>query len=102
MITKIKNENANITEAGLREILSGKVEVMEIDRKDFDISVLSNIHYGENEGIGVYYPIYRDGSCAEAQYFKFRLYENDVVVERANRNDVREYEKERLGHLLRQ
>ena len=73
MITKIKNENANITEAGLREILSGKVEVMEIDRKDFDISVLSNIHYGENEGIGVYYPIYRDGSCAEAQYFKFRL-----------------------------
>lgn len=30
MITKIKNENANITEAGLREILSGKVEVMEI------------------------------------------------------------------------
>ena len=102
MITKIKNENANITEAGLREILSGKVEVMEIDRKDFDISVFFNIHYGENEGIGVYYPIYRDGSCAEAQYFNFRIYENDVVVERANRNDVREYEKECLDHLLRQ
>ena len=102
MTTRTRNRNANITEAGLREILSGKVEVMEIDRKDFDISVFFNIHYGEKEGIGVYYPVYRDGSCAEAQYFNFRIYENDVVVERANRNDVREYEKECLDHLLRQ
>ena len=86
MTTKTRNRNANITEAGLREILSGKAEIMKMDGKDFDISVLSDIHYGEKEGIGVYYPVYRDGSCAEAQYFNFRIYENDVVVERANLN----------------
>ena len=101
MTTRTRNRNADITEAGLQEILSGRTEVMEIDRKDFDISVFFNIHYGEKEGIGVYYPVYRDGSCAEAQYFKFRLYENYAVVKRANRNDVREYEKECLNHLLR-
>ncbi len=101
MTTRTRNENVEMTEAGLREILSGRAEVMKIGRKDFETSVFSEIHYGEKEGLGVYYPIYRDGSCAEAQYFKFRIYKNDIVVERANRDDVIEYEKECLGHLLR-
>lgn len=101
MTTKNKSENVRITEAGIRELLSGEAEVMKIDKKDFDVSVFSEIHYGEKEGIGVYYPIYRDGSCAESQYFKFRIYENGVIVERANRKDIQEYDKERLKHLLR-
>jgi hypothetical protein len=101
MTTKNKRENVRITEAGIRELLSGKAEVMKMDRKDFDISVFSEVHYGEKEGIGIYYPIYRDGSCAEAQYFTFRMYENSVVVERSNEREMQEYDKARLVHLLR-
>lgn len=100
MTTKQQTEITE-TEMGLREILSGRAEVMSVGAEKFNVSVFSEVRIGGKEGIGIYYPIYRDGSCAEAQYFKFRIYENNVIVERANRRDIREYEKERLGRLLR-
>ncbi|EQB66443.1 MAG: hypothetical protein AMDU2_EPLC00007G0084 [Thermoplasmatales archaeon E-plasma] len=100
MKTKTRNDEKPM-ETGLREILSGRAGAMKIDAKDFDVSVFSEIRYGEKEGIGVYYLIYRDGSCAEAQYFKFRIHGDGAVVERANKREMQEYDKERLGHLLR-
>lgn len=94
------------TENEIHTILSFGVGfniMMEKDR--FTPSVFSEIRYGEKEGIGVYYPVYRDGSCAKAEYIKFSYGKNgkeDVVfLERASRNEMQEYDKERLGHLLR-
>jgi hypothetical protein len=94
------------TENELHTLLSfdrGSVITMEKDL--FTPSIFSEIRYGEKAGIGIYYPVYRDGSCAEAQYIKFSYAkygkEDVVVLERASKEEIQEYDKERLGHLLR-
>lgn len=100
VITKDKTENE------LYVLLSmGRNGITTIDKELFNPAVFNEIQYGEKEGIGIYYPIYRDGSCAEAQYIKFsyaRHKDDDIVVlERATKKEMEEYGKERLGHLLR-
>ena len=94
------------TENELHTLLSfGAGSVITIEKELFTPSVFSEIRYGEKEGIGKYYPVYRDGSCAEAQYIKFSYAkygkEDVVVMERATEYEMQEYDKERLGHLLR-
>jgi hypothetical protein len=100
MITRDK------TEKELHVLLSfDRNSVISMEKELFNPAVFSEIRYGENEGIGVYYPVYRDGSCAEAQYIKFSYtkYKNEdvVILERASKYEMEEYDKERLGHLLR-
>lgn len=76
-----------------------------IDRELFNPNVLYGVVASEREGIGIYYSIYQDGSCAEAQHIKFSYgkqgNEEVVILERATDEDIREYDKERLTHLLR-
>ena len=94
------------TEKELHVLLSlGRGSAISMERGLFNPAVFNEIRYGEKEGIGIYYPVYRDGSCAEAQYIKFSYahYRNEdvVILERASKNEIEEYDKERLGHLLR-
>ena len=94
------------TEKELNVLLSfGQGSSIFMEKDFFNPSVFSEIRYGENEGIGIYYPVYRDGSCAEAQYIKFSYakYRNEdvVILERATKYEMEEYDKERLKHLLR-
>jgi hypothetical protein len=94
------------TENEIHTLLSvGRDAIITMEKEHFTPSVFSEIRYGEKEGIGIYYPIYRDGSCAEAQYIKFSYAkygkEDVVVLERASKEEMQEYDKERLGHLLR-
>jgi hypothetical protein len=84
------------TETELHTLLSfGRGAVISMEKELFNPDVFNEVKYGEKEGIGIYYPIYRDGSCAEAQYIKL------VILERASKEEMQEYDKERLGHLLR-
>ena len=55
----------------------------------------------EKEGIAVYYPIYRDGSCASPVYVKFFSSPSGMSIELADEREYREQEKERIGYLLR-
>jgi hypothetical protein len=94
------------TEKELHVLLSfGRDSAISMEKELFNPAVFSEIRFGENEGIGIYYPVYRDGSCAEAQYIKFsyRKFRNGdvVILERASKDEMEEYDKERLGHLLR-
>jgi hypothetical protein len=94
------------TETELHTLLSfGRGAVISMEKELFNPDVFNEVKYGEKEGIGIYYPIYRDGSCAEAQYIKFSYAkygkEDVVVLERASKEEMQEYDKERLGHLLR-
>ena len=100
IITRDKTENE------LHVLLSsGRGSAISMEKELFNPAVFSEIRYGENEGIGIYYPVYRDGSCAEAQYIKFSYtkYRNEdvVILERASKYEMEEYDKERLRHLLR-
>jgi hypothetical protein len=79
--------------------LSGSIMgIASLDPKDFNIKAFSNVLMGEEEGLGVYYPMFRDGSCAEAEYFKFRTYPKYVIIEKATSY---EYERARLEKFLR-
>ena len=94
------------TEKELYVLLSfGRGSAISMEKELFNSAVFSEIRFGENEDIGIYYPVYRDGSCAEAQYIKFsyRKFRNGdvVILERASKDEMEEYDKERLGHLLR-
>ena len=72
------------TEKELYVLLSfGRGSAISMEKELFNSAVFSEIRFGENEDIGIYYPVYRDGSCAEAQYIKFsyRKFRNgDVVI----------------------
>jgi hypothetical protein len=94
------------TEKELHVLLSlGRGSAISMERELFNPAVFSEIRYGENEGIGVYYPVYRDGSFAKAQYVKFSYtkYRNEdvVILESASKHEMEEYDRESLGHLLR-
>lgn len=86
-------------EKGVMDLLKGGNAVW-IPDKDIDMKVFAEAPR-EKEGIAVYYPIYKDGSCAEATYIRFHRSASGMSLQRAS---VREYaglEKERLGSLLR-
>jgi hypothetical protein len=85
-------------EQTLRELSGSIMGIASLDPKDFNIRAFDKVLMGEKEGIGVYYPMFRDGSCAEAEYFKFRTYPKYVIIEKATSY---EYEKARLEKFLR-
>jgi hypothetical protein len=89
----------SIMEKGVIDLLAGGNAVWIPDEK-VDMSVFAE-YPKEKEGIAVYYPIFKDGSCAEATYIRFYRSANGMSLQRAS---VREYagqEKERIGHFLR-
>lgn len=61
------------------------------------MSVITEMTEGK-EGIGVYYPIYLDGSCAEPQYIRFFWAKSGMSLELGTR---REFEEARSKKLLR-
>ena len=67
-------------EQTLRELSGSIMGIASLDPKDFNIRAFDKVLMGEKEGIGVYYPMFRDGSCAEAEYFKFRTYPKYVIT----------------------
>ena len=92
-------EKISEMEKGVMDLLKGGNAVW-IPDNDIDMKVFAEAPRGK-EGIAVYYPIYKDGSCAEATYIRFYRSASGMSLERAS---VREYaglEKERLGSLLR-
>ena len=95
---KKRNELSEM-EKGVIDLLKENNAVW-IPDKEVDMSVFVEYPRGK-EGIAVYYPIYKDGSCAEATFIRFYRSANGMSIQRAS---VREYagqEKERLGHLIR-
>lgn len=92
-------EKLSEMEKGVIDLLAGGSAVWIAD-KDIDMKVFAEFPR-EKEGIAVYYPVFRDGSCAEATFIRFYRSASGMSLQRAS---VREYaglEKERLGSLLR-
>ena len=87
-------------EKGIIDLLKGGNAVMIPDR-DIDMRVFAEYPKGK-EGIAVYYPLFRDGSCAEAVYIKFYRSAVGMSMEIACVREYSNREKERLGTLLRQ
>lgn len=83
-------------ERSVRESLNGNVVWVEYDK--IDLSIFQEVYKDERQGIGVYYPIYRDGSCAEPQYVRFYISSNGMSMETGTRE---EYEFRRAERLLR-
>ena len=86
-------------EKAVRDLLTDGQAVWIADR-EVDMSLFAE-YPKETEGVGVYYPIFRDGSCAEPKYIKFYRSPQGMSLELANQHDYHMQEKERLGFLLR-
>jgi len=94
------------TEKEIRLLLSqDRGSAVSLSRELFTPAVFTQVKGNAREGIGAYYPVYKDGSCAEAVIVKFRYAKSEnkdvVILERANKSEIQEYDKERLRHLLR-
>ena len=86
-------------EEGISELLKGGNAVW-IQDSEIDMSVF--VEYPRaKEGIAVYYPIFKDGSCVEATYVKFYRSANGMSLQRASVKEYAGQEKERSGHLIR-
>lgn len=86
-------------ERGIMDLLSDGTPVWIPDEK-VDMSVFSE-YPKAREGIAIYYPIYRDGSCASPLYVKFFRSPQGISMELATEHEYYLQEKERIGHLLR-
>ena len=86
-------------ERGVRDLFLG-VGAVWIPDDQIDMSVFKEYPKGK-EGIAVYYPIFKDGSCAEAEYVHFYRNSKGMSSDRASIQDYRMQEKERLSFLLR-
>ena len=86
-------------EKGIIDLLKGDIAVWIPDR-NIDMSVFAE-YPKEKEGIAVYYPVFKDGSCAEPVYLHFYRNANGMSLDVVNVQDYRMQEKERLGYLLR-
>ncbi len=86
-------------EKAVRDLFLGEGAVW-IPDKDIDMSVFAE-YPKEKEGVAVYFPVFRDGSCAQAEYVHFYRTAKGMSVDRATDQDYRMQEKERLGFLLR-
>ena len=86
-------------EKGIRDILNGERSVW-IPDEDIDMSVFAE-YPKQREGVAVYYPIFRDGSCALPVYIRFFRSPNGMSIEIADEHEYRTQERERIGHLLR-
>jgi hypothetical protein len=86
-------------EKGVRDLFLGEGAVW-ISDKDIDMNVFAE-YPKEKEGIAVYYPMFKDGSCARAEYVHFYRSPKGMSMNRANEQEYRMQEKERLRFLLR-
>ena len=86
-------------EMGVKELLTDGKAVWIPDEK-IDMSVFT--HYPQGRiGIAVYYPVYRDGSCAEAEYIHFWRSPKGMSIDLTTKTAYEMQEKERLEDLLR-
>lgn len=83
-------------ERGVREALNGKA--IWVEYGDIDLSIFEEVYQDEKQGLGVYYLIYRDGSCAEPHYIRFFASDSGMSLELGTRQ---EYEFGRAKKLLR-
>lgn len=86
-------------EKGVRDLFLGEGAVW-IPDKDIDMNVFAE-YPKEKEGIAVYYPVFKDGSCARGEYIYFYRNTKGMSIDRATEQDYHMQEKERLGFLLR-
>jgi hypothetical protein len=86
-------------EKGVIDLLAGGNAVW-IPDKNINMGVFAE-YSKEKEGIAVYYPIFKDGSCAEATYIRFYRSANGMSIEIADKHAFDMQEKERIGFLLR-
>ena len=86
-------------ERGVRDLFLGEGAVW-ISDKDIDMSVFAEYPKAK-EGIAVYYPVFKDRSCAESEYVHFYRNSKGMSIDRANEQEYRMQEKERLGFLMR-
>lgn len=90
-------------EQGIREILSGVRAVFVPDER-VDMSLFSDYIFamdGSKTGVGVYYPIYRDGSCATETYIRFYRSPQGISMELGTRQEYANLQRVKVGHLLR-
>ena len=74
--------------------------ISEMEQGIRDMSVFEE-YPREKEGIAVYYPTYRDGSCAEPVYVKFFRSPKGTSMALASKHEYEMQERERIGFLLR-
>ena len=86
-------------EKGISDLLKGGNTVW-IPDKSVDMKVFAE-YPKEKEGIAVYYPIFKDGSCAEATFIRFYRSASGMSLALASVKEYAGEEKERLGHLIR-
>ena len=86
-------------EKGIRDLLNGERSVW-IPDESINMSVFQE-YLKDREGIAIYYPIFRDGSCASPIYVRFYRSPEGMSIEIADEHEYRMQEKERLGYLLR-
>lgn len=80
-------------------MLLGEGAVWIADDK-IDMSVFAE-YPKEKEGIAVYYPLFKNGSCARAEYIHFYRNTKGMSIDRASVHDYHMQERERLSFLLR-
>ena len=72
-------------EKGVRDLFLGEGAVWIPDEK-VDMNVFAE-YPKEKEGIAVYYPVFKDGSCARAEYIHFYRNTKGMSIDRATEQD---------------
>lgn len=99
METQKKAGKLSEMERGVRDLFLGEGAVWISDEK-VDMSVFAE-YPKEKEGIAVYYPLFKDGSCARAEYVHFYRSPAGMSMDRAIEHDYQMQKKERIGFLIR-
>lgn len=97
------SKKASEMEQGVRDVLSGNRAIFVPDEK-VDMSVFSDYVFavdGSKTGIGVYYPVYRDGSCASEVFIRFYRSPQGISLELGSRQEYAKLQKGRVGYLRR-
>lgn len=97
------SKKASQMEQGVRDVLSGNRAIFVPDEK-VDMSVFSDYVFavdGSKTGIGVYYPVYRDGSCASEAFIRFYRSPQGISLELGSRQEYAKLQKVRVGYLRR-
>ncbi|MEM3191767.1 MAG: hypothetical protein QXE05_12585 [Nitrososphaeria archaeon] len=89
----------SVMERGVRDLLTNGRSIWIAD-ENINMSVFA-IYPKEKEGVAVYFPVYKDGSCAEPVYVHFFRSGKEMSLELTNKHEYQEQEKERIGFLLR-
>ena len=89
----------SVMERAVRDMLTEGKAIWIPDEK-VDMSIFSQ-YARQKEGIAVYYPVFKDGSCANVEYIRFYRSASGMSIEFATKHDFDLQEKERIGFLLR-